>query len=268
MDDAATAAVHEMCHVVCFNQPGMRGNVDRGWRWIAEGTAVWAETLLGSDPSASRHSKEYLFYALNWCDRPEVPLDSEYGMYQAFLFVRYLVSRFGGDAFVGNLWRAARVGEDPWNAIQNLTGQTTDDLFAEYSAEAYLLNDPASPCYSPEVFSRFGPRALTSSVIAVRTAETPIHGSVWGLGCRYYRVDVPVPSSLDIECAGDEWGIDVTLVAGAATASYQRVAQVSHQRKPGTLAIPLTPIADHIWLTVCGKAGRRDTDFSLVVTAR
>ena len=46
---------------------------------------------------------------------PEAPPDSETGMYQSFLLVRYLVNRFGGEAFIGNLWRAAKLGENPWD---------------------------------------------------------------------------------------------------------------------------------------------------------
>ena len=140
-------------------------------------------------------------------------------------------------------------------------------MFTDYAAEAYLLNDPASLCYSPGIFARFGPRALAGVLTVPPGTTKPLSGSVWGLGCRYYRIDAPGASSLSMNCAGGEWGSDVTLAAGLAAPGYQRVAPTAHQRGAGILVMPLAPAANHAWLGVCGNAGRGNTEYSLEVTA-
>ena len=222
---AGSAAVHEMCHVVCYSQPGMAngGIADPRWSFLGEGTAVWMEMLLATDRTSPCHSRQYLEFALDWCDRPDVPLDATLGEYQAFLFVHYLTRSFGGKAFIGKIWKSAKTGTDAWDVLRTLTKKVADEVFRDYAAEAYLLNEPSSRCYAPAIYKRFGPRALSGYIDLAKGQVAQIAGEVWGLASPYYRVAVPDGTDVEIDCPGPEWGRAMALAAGVATSTHTRV---------------------------------------------
>ncbi len=267
------AAVHEMCHVICHSQPGMYLIIEEPkWIWISEGTSVWLESLLMSEGEAKRAelpvSFDWMSYALNWCDYPETPVDAEPGWYQAFLFVRYLAAKHGGEAIIGELWRQARVDVDPWQIIEELTGRTRDQLFTDHCHQAYLLNDPQSACYSPEVFQRFGSRAITESWDVGPGEERSCDGAVWGMGCRYYRIYPRGVSSVTVACGGKEWGAAVTLTAGLAMTELRGAGSAVPLEHPGEAEIGDVTGADHVWLAVCGKAGAHAARYSFRVRGK
>jgi hypothetical protein len=127
--------------------------------------------------------REWLGFALNWVDRPEVPLDAEGAEYQAGLFVRYVVQRTGDRAFPTRLWTPPAEGsilgsgkpfpEDlPLQALQRVfaargevfcsADPSETDVFASgYCMDAYFLSDRSSRCFLPEVHERYGNRAVT-----------------------------------------------------------------------------------------------------------
>jgi hypothetical protein len=189
---AAVEAVHEGAHAFnsqlrCPND----GFYGFPWAWFDEGTANLMESVVFPK------NTEYLRYAMNWCDRPEVPLDSASAGYEAGMFLRYLAKN--RLYTIADAWNHSTKEETALEALIRLMKESgevfvSDDaectlpFFARYCADCYFLWDPSSDGYFPEVYRRYGERAITES-IELETAETiKVSGRLDHLACRYYRL--------------------------------------------------------------------------------
>jgi Family of unknown function (DUF6055) len=187
---AAAEAVHEATHVFNFTEKPDDLLVP-AWEWYDEGFAVFMETL------AVAGNPDYVRFLKNWIDRPEVPLDHRNARYQAGMFVRYLARRLG-HRFVNEVWTDSAPSEGPFQAIQRMLPPNqvlispdpkVKDLFASgYCMDPFFLWDHASAGLAPEVFARFGERAITDSLMLKAGAPAQMTGGVLDhLACRYYR---------------------------------------------------------------------------------
>jgi hypothetical protein len=187
---AAAEAVHEATHVFNFTERP-DDLLTPAWVWYDEGFAVFMETL------AVAGNPDYVRFLKNWIDRPEIPLDHRNARYQAGMFVRYLAKRLGHQ-FVNEVWTKSKASERPLEAIQRMLASNqvlispdpnVKDLFASgYCMDPFFLWDHASAGLAPDVFARFGERAITDSLVlsAGAPAQTT-DGVLDHLACRYYR---------------------------------------------------------------------------------
>jgi len=249
------AAVHEMCHAICFSQKhSSRCSGKPNWTWFYEGTSVWFETLLWDREAAKRAglpvSRDGLHYASDWCERTDRPLDSLEASYQAFPFVSYLVVRFG-QTLVGEIWREANPLVDPWDIITRRTSLSADNLFHDFCIQAYVLNDANSPCHLPLVHKRFRGRAPTARIRLQQGQSEFIEGTVRGLSCRYYCV-ILHDAIKQVTCELE--GADITGSAGFATASLE--ASGNPVPLGATTIVPAVQARSpgHLFLTITGSA--------------
>lgn len=97
---ATATAVHEATHVFNFSAPPYEDLlVRKHWGWFDEATAVFMEgaTLTGNC--------EWLRYGIDWCDRPELPVDYfpvRSTWYAAGPFARYLGVRLTPPSSAGS----------------------------------------------------------------------------------------------------------------------------------------------------------------------
>jgi hypothetical protein len=189
---ARIAGVHELAHVFNHTERPLddkNSNCPK-WEWFDEGTALYLEWHLF--PECLNH----LEYDLDHCDQPNRPLDDASDMYgkpyRAATFVRYLVKRWGPE-FLSEIWMRPVFSETPFETIERLLtarGEHPDEtsgLFATYCLNAFFLNDPTNHCHAPDVYSRYGERALEHSYRMTARRKQPIHGRVEHLACHYYR---------------------------------------------------------------------------------
>ena len=130
-----------------------------------------------------------LRFAAGWCDRPETPLDHESAWYEAGMFVRYLVRRCG-HGFLRDVWMASDERETPMEAIVRLLPkEDRSSFFSDYAMDSYFLWEPASCGFAPDVYSRYGDRAVEESFV-LRPGDDPkvVQGTLDHLACRYYRI--------------------------------------------------------------------------------
>ena len=188
---AAAEAVHEATHVFNYTERRYDSMMAEHWRWFDEGFAIFMETLVISG------NPDYVRYLLNWIDQPEMPLDHHQARYQAGMFVRYLARRLG-NKFINDVWVHSQPRERPLDAIQRLLPPgmvlvspdlNVRDLFASgYCMDPYFLWDHQSAALAPDVFARYGERAITES-FTLRPDRPPVqtHNVLDHLACRYYR---------------------------------------------------------------------------------
>lgn len=193
---ALATAVHEATHVFNCQQRPLSSPYSAQWAWFDEALAVFMEMRLITD-----YCDHFRFLG-NWIERPEVSLDDRVANYQAGQFVAYLAKRLGIE-FVNRVWMESAPGETPIEAIirlapegQKLVSADPDerDLFASgYCLHSWFLNDPDSPAHAPELYARYGERAITESYVlragdGVGTSENPGEQETLDhLACRYYR---------------------------------------------------------------------------------
>lgn len=263
-----SAAVHEMTHAICANQPKMSfvSMADTpSWTWLAEATAVWVESRLdarASHEAGLPHSMEWLSFGIDWCDFPCAPVDHPLAKYQAFLFLHYLTSMFG-EKFLGCLWREGNADQDSWLQVEQLTGKTRDELFADYAKHSYLMNDPTGSCYAPEIYARFGGRAVTRRSVVHPGDVLDCESSVHPLGCHYFSLCSDGASSIRFPLPAND---AINIAAGLAT--QDMVAVHDARTEDGFLVVDFDGPQNHAWLAVCGKAGSGRTRFSIRAEAR
>ena len=186
LEYAVVAAAHEATHVFNFRKRHPRDPNTFGWEWFDEGTAVFMERQLFPQ------YRNYLEYSLDWCDRPERPLDDGEAWYQSQMFVRYLAA-LQDEAFLSEVWMCSLPHEKPLEAIDRLLkarGVPADqraDLFATYCLHSYLLRDPSSYCHAPDVYERHGGRALRESFELPTGNTIALDDALEHLSCHYYR---------------------------------------------------------------------------------
>ena len=187
---AVADAAHEATHVLNASYRPFLDVYSVPWIWFNEGTAVFMES------QTSAGNPDSLRFAMDWSDCPEVPLDSEIAWYQAGLFVRYLHQRFG-PTVLSRVWRESDVRESPSTTMDRILQEQpgglrfaspdpniTDVFGAGYCVDSYFVRG-----FAPEVFERYGGRAVSESFelgsqerVGVKGRDTLDH-----LACRYYR---------------------------------------------------------------------------------
>jgi hypothetical protein len=232
---ALAVAVHEATHVFnCQLRHLLDDVMADHWAWFDEATALLAEQLLL--PAQQDHFR----FLGEWFAKPEIPLDDFNARYTAGQFVRYLAARFDL-AFVNRVWLASLPAETPLAALTRLlpAGHTflsaaphISDVFASgYCLDSWFLNDPASAAYAPELYARYGERALSESfeLQAGQSAETS--DALDHLACRYYRFYL----------AGDVREIQLEITPAQAQAPLKaELVSVTKEQRRGVVT-PLCP---------------------------
>lgn len=188
---AASEAVHEATHLFNYSQRPFHDKFNtKAWEWFDEGLAVLMEMLVGAG------NPDYFRFLMDWIDSPEMPLDDPAGKYQAGMFIRYLSKRLGLE-FVNDVWVKSAPEEKPLEALERLMpdGQrflsadsAVRDIFASgYCIDPYFLWEHASVSLAPDVFVRYGERAVTESLTLPASNGQTIDDELDHLACRYYR---------------------------------------------------------------------------------
>jgi hypothetical protein len=207
---ATAEAVHEATHIFNFTERPFDSMLAQEWEWYDEGFAIFMEThVVAGNP-------DYVRFLKNWIDMPEVPLDHPNAKYQAGMFVRYLAKRMG-TAFINDVWTMSAPTEGPFQAIQRMLlpkhvllspNPAVPDLFASgYCMDPFFLWDHESAGLAPEVFARYGERAITDSLVLRSGSPEATDGALDHLACRYYRFYLK----------GDVSRVSVTLSPDGAT---------------------------------------------------
>lgn len=188
-------SVHEATHIFnyrkrpAFDDKGWPDVMFEIWEWFDEGFATFMERVVLPD------NQDCFRYFKKWITNPEIPLDHEEVMYQSSIFIRYLAKRFGNE-FVNDVWVKSTEYETPFHAIARMlpTGHkfvssdtAEQDVFSSYCEDAYFLSDPESDCFEPELFRRYGERAVTESFDLGDGCRKQLTNAVDHLACRYYR---------------------------------------------------------------------------------
>lgn len=192
---AAAEAVHETTHLFNAREQALRGAYAGLWYWFDEAIAVFMETHL--IPGNHDHFR----FLKNWIDIPETPLDDWGARYQAGMFIYYLEKRL--PRFANRVWQELCPGEGPIEAIARLLPEATSerttflshdpdcrDWFASgYCLDSYFLSDHTCAALAPELYIRFGGRAITESFV-LRPGEQKVSGlnRLNHLACRYFRI--------------------------------------------------------------------------------
>jgi len=190
---AAAEAVHEAAHVFNYTQRQFHELTSHAWKWFDEAFAVFMETHVISG------NQDYFRYVMDWIDLPETPLDAEYAKYQAGMFVRY-IAKIGelGPAFVNQVWTQSEPDEKPFEALarflrskglilSSADPDVTDIFGSGYCLEPYFLWHHRSPSLAPDVFARYGERAVSQSWEMYPGRDETTTGMLDHLACRYYR---------------------------------------------------------------------------------
>jgi hypothetical protein len=187
---AAAEAVHEGTHLFNYTERPMNDPNSEAWQWFDEGLAVLMEMLVVSG------NPDYFRFLMDWIDIPEMSLDDADGHYQAGMFIRYLSKKMGLE-FVNDVWTKSKIKESPLEVLERLMPEKKkfvsadpdeQDVFASgYCIEPYFIWDQASGYVAPDVFLRYGERAITESMLLRAGTQVSIGGQLNHLACRYYR---------------------------------------------------------------------------------
>jgi Family of unknown function (DUF6055) len=187
---AAAEAVHEGTHLFNYRERPMYDPNSDIWEWFDEGLAVLMEMLVASG------NPDYFRFLMDWIDMPEMSLDDQEGHYQAGMFIRYLTKKMGIE-FVNKVWLESKIEESPLEAIERmmppsqkfLSADPSDkDIFASgYCVDPYFIWEHASASVAPDVFLRYGERAISESKLLRVGTQAQIEGQLNHLACRYYR---------------------------------------------------------------------------------
>jgi hypothetical protein len=187
---AAAEAVHEGTHLFNYRERPMHDPNSDVWEWFDEGLAVLMEMLVASG------NPDYFRFLMDWIDVPEMSLDDPEGHYQAGMFIRYLGKKMGLE-FVNKVWMQSEIQESPLEAIKRMMPSSQKfisadpndrDLFASgYCIDPYFVWDYASSSVAPDVFLRYGERAISESKLLSADSPEEITGELNHLACRYYR---------------------------------------------------------------------------------
>lgn len=197
---ATAEAVHEATHVFNSRERPFHELASAAWEWFDEAMAVFMETVVVPG------NPDYFRFILNWIDMPELSLDDRRARYQAGMFIRYLAKRIGPN-FINEVWMQSKKNETPLIALERvlqkydpgrkLISSNEPDIFASgYCMEPYFLWDHESKGHAPDIFVRYGERAVCeSSVLRLPTTEESVsstdlyesEGTLDHLACHYYR---------------------------------------------------------------------------------
>jgi hypothetical protein len=179
-DRARTEATHEVCHVFQFEKrPPVDDIKRREWARFNDAMAVACEQLV------NRGGAEGCFYFQDWLDSPDKPLDLQ--SYSACMFVRWIARRFSNQT-LGDIWEKAGKADTPLDTIERLTGNTIDDLFTEYTRDAYFLCDYASHCFFPDIHFLWGFREIRERFVLPSDNGKTFPGSLDHLASVYFEV--------------------------------------------------------------------------------
>jgi hypothetical protein len=192
---AAAEAVHEGAHLFNFGKRPYYDSSTEPWVWFDEGIAILMETIVAAG------NPDYCRFLVGWIDTPETPLDDEDAKYQAGMFMRYIVKRLGPE-IVNRVWNESLPGEGPIDALQRLmptmkrpeTFLSADpavrDIFASgYCIDPYFIWDHESASLAPDIFFRFGERAVSETFVLTPGKTASAKGDTLDhLACRYYRL--------------------------------------------------------------------------------
>lgn len=238
---AEAEAVHEATHVFNFTERPFDSILANNWEWYDEGFAVFMETL------AVAGNPNYIRFLKNWIDMPEVPLDHPNAKYQAGMFLRYLAKRLG-HSFINDVWTQSAPAEEPLQAMQRLLppgitlispNPNVRDLFASgYCMDPFFLWDHESAGLAPEIFARYGERAVTDSLV-LRPGQVGVtDGTLDHLACRYYRFYLKgeilrVKVALTPHGAEADGGTLLKAEVASVTSEGRRVSVIPLRAHPG-----------------------------------
>ncbi|MBI1766717.1 MAG: hypothetical protein HYR56_35370 [Acidobacteria bacterium] len=233
---ALATAVHEATHVFNCRERPLSSLYAGRWAWFDEALAVFMEMQVLGDVG------DHFRVLGDWIENPELSLDAPNACYQAGLFVAYMAKRLGIE-FVNRVWMESEPLETPLDALARLmpAGQIflsakpdEHDLFASgYCLDSWFLADPASAAHAPELFARFGERAVSESFVLGTGEQAATGDTLDHLACRYYRFYLNAgvrQLRLELE----------TLEAGEQSWLKAEVAMATNEKRCG-LVIPLRP---------------------------
>lgn len=267
---AASEAVHEATHVFNYSQRPLHDQINtKAWEWFDEGLAVLMEMLVAAG------NPDYFRFLMDWIDSPETPLDHPAGKYQAGMFVLYLSKRLGPE-FVNDVWMKSAPEEKPLEALERLmpdgnrflsADSAVRDIFASgYCIDPYFLWEQASAAFAPEVFGRYGERAVTESIVLPDSNGQPVEDRLDHLACRYYRYFLKEGTTFEVRMIVDDPCDTTPLKAEVAVVSSDRrrthlgilCPTEASEGEAGRVSCTLGPLKpeeiDHIVLVVsnCG----------------
>ena len=182
---ASVEAAHEAIHIA--NWEYHNSYDEPNWHWLDEATCVLLETEI------VEFSQDNLKYALEWVDRPDVPLDGTVG-YQQYPFLKYLCGRKGKSlaSQVSSLWTSQIQAEtnNPFAAIQRFLGHEPfvsmerNCFFENYCRDSYFLKENF-----PDIALRFASRMVAES-FELSEVQPEVKSEPYRLprlSCMYFR---------------------------------------------------------------------------------
>ena len=187
---AAAEAVHEGTHLFNYTKRPMHDLNSEAWVWFDEGLVMLMEMLVAP------WNPDYFRFLTNWIDMPEMSLDDPDAHYVSGMFIRYLSKRMGCE-FVNRVWMESKAQDTPLKTLEQLMPQgqrflsanpDEEDLFASgYCMDPYFIWEHGHPGVAPDIFLRYGERAISESRLLKAQADNEIVGLLDHLACRYYR---------------------------------------------------------------------------------
>jgi hypothetical protein len=280
---AAAEAAHEAVHVFNWQRRAILDPYWEQWRWFDEGMAVLLEAIVLPG------NADHLRFLRDWVNLPHLPIDKDSMAYQAGVFLTYLARRTSL-SFINDVWLKSGPTEKPFDTIERLLpadvslfspDPSEPDIFgAGYCVDSYFLSDNASSCYIPEVFSRWGERAVTRSFqLSVDRAEACAADGLDRRACRYYRIFLGEsfervrvelePARRSPLCRLKANISEVTTQKRRGRSEFLRPLRTMGLGAPTKLAAELTDIAgevDHLVLTVCNCGPDDGENYSIKVS--
>jgi hypothetical protein len=294
---AQASAVHELSHAfnskyLSYRRLGPNGLESvpglytwaRSWLWLDEGMAVAAESEVLPEIS------DWLRFTLEWVDRPERSLDDSQAAYQSVMFVRYLTRIMASRRDFGFLTRVWPKSASVWDPVPSEAGprrfaavtaldeairelakplvfcdHQVPDVFASgFCFDSYFLHESGTFGHEPQVFNRFGRRAVTRTwpmrrgTLAAQGAEESYE--LPGLACRYFRFLPP----------SDTGRLEVRVRArgGHALKAELALARVGDEgclRQTRTTARRETVAGDDVLVCEQGSFSQRTCDHAVLI---
>jgi hypothetical protein len=188
---ASASAVHELAHAFNCRERPLSDLYSGAWEWVDEGFALHMETCVLPG------NLDGLRFAADWVDMPEKPLDDQAARYQTGMFVRYLEKEMKAP-FLTRVWTESvrrdtaletlvRLFHGERHVFSSADPEVGDFFGSGYCVDSYFFFDSKSPLYAPEIYDRFGERAITESFRLGPGARGEARGALDHLACRYYR---------------------------------------------------------------------------------
>lgn len=187
---ASATAVHQVAHVFNYRERPFYDMNSGAWAWFDDALAYLIESLVLSD------NYDHFRLLSEWINSQGESLDNPSARVQTIPFIRYLASRLGVE-FVNKIWTQSLPAESPLEALVRMLPEgerfsssdpNVRDLFASgFCMDSYFLWDPSSYCFMPQLFQRYGDRAISESFLLGAGVTVTIENVVDHLSCRYYR---------------------------------------------------------------------------------